>query len=615
MFLKNFELSETDRVRAKDAKVVIFGERDLEYYERLQHHVGSAAKYQFLAECMPGKPIRGLEIVVPAVRTRMGGHDCYTFSIAPEYLLKIAFVSHRGKGKASDVHTYQRMLNRGRLARIKEYIEDDGIFPTNIVINLEKGRATWDRSVQEENSTDLDVGILGWLHIRPAYKSAWIIDGQHRLYAYSGLEQAKSGKVAVLAFEGLPESQQAQLFIDINAKQKRVPQSLLQELFADLRWEADKVEERISAIISRAIQELDVDSGSPFYQRIQTSEDPKSLTRCISINSIFSSLEPAKEAFYIVTRKHDEVLEYGPLWTGSNEASTTRTACVLNGWFSFLSQQVSEWWAQGKGESGGLAMNDPVIAFIKVLRSVFSHLQKGKLRLVSLSDSELVDLIMPYGVAVGKYLASLGEEQRKSFRDKRGIQGQTWRRRQCEKAIRGAFQEFNPDGLDEYIENEKKQTTQKGREAIDQIEEMLQKAIIAELKRDCGPAEHEWWALGVPQKVRVRVSEQQELENHKRGGKENYFNLIDYRYIAAQNWNLFERLLGHGKGSKEKRLAWLDYVNEKRNLIMHASSGVVLPAEDMEKLQELAQWLRSQLHAPLAPGPNTDDETNAVSDS
>ena len=337
----------------------------------------------------------------------MGGHNCYAFSISPEYLLKIAFVSHRAKGKASDVQTYQRMLSRSRLTKIREYIEEDGIFPTNIVVNLEKGRATWDRSVQEENPADIDVGILGWLHIRPAYKSAWIIDGQHRLYAYSGLEQAKNAKVCVLAFEGLPESHQAQLFIDINAKQKRVPQSLLQELFADLRWEADKIEERISAVISRAIQELDADRDSPFFGRIQASEDPKSLTRCISMNSIFSSLEPAKEGFYIVTKKHDEVLEYGPLWAGNNEKSTRRTVLILNSWFQALSQPAMEWWEKGKGDGGGLAMNDPIIAFIRVLRGVFSFLQKGKLRLVSMSDNEVADLIKPYGAALGSYLGSM----------------------------------------------------------------------------------------------------------------------------------------------------------------------------------------------------------------
>ena len=58
----------------------------------------------------------------------MGGHNCFTFSISPDYLLKVSYVSHRSKGKASDVNTYQRMLTKARLNKIRDYINDDGIF-------------------------------------------------------------------------------------------------------------------------------------------------------------------------------------------------------------------------------------------------------------------------------------------------------------------------------------------------------------------------------------------------------------------------------------------------------------------------------------------------------
>jgi DGQHR domain-containing protein len=186
---------------------------------------------------LPGKEIAGLSIKIPAIKTKMGGYNCYTFSISPEYLLKISYVSHRSKGKASDIDTYQRMLKKSRLSKIKDYISDDGIFPTNIVLNFERGRLTFQKIKQvSEVSDDIDVGILGWLDIKPAYKSAWIIDGQHRLFAYSGHEKALKSKLTVLAFEGLKPSKQAELFIDINAKQKSVKQSLLQELYAELNW-------------------------------------------------------------------------------------------------------------------------------------------------------------------------------------------------------------------------------------------------------------------------------------------------------------------------------------------------------------------------------------------
>ncbi len=81
----------------------------------------------------------------------MGGTHCYTFSISPEYLLKISVRFPSSKGKASDVDTYQRMLRNPRLNAIREYIRDDGIFPTNIVANIgDKKQLQFDRIHQDK---------------------------------------------------------------------------------------------------------------------------------------------------------------------------------------------------------------------------------------------------------------------------------------------------------------------------------------------------------------------------------------------------------------------------------------------------------------------------------
>jgi DGQHR domain-containing protein len=223
-------------------------------------------------------------------------------------LLKIAYVSHRAKGKASDVNTYQRMLNKGRLGKIRQYIEEDGIFPTNIVLNLDKSKLLFQRSSQDDDSSS-ENGVAGWLDVRATYKCAWIIDGQHRLFAYSGHPKAPKSRVAVLAFEGLPPSEQARLFIDINAKQKSVKQSLLQELYAELHWDAEDPTIRIRAIVSKAVQELDSDPTSPLFSRIQTADSSKSESRCISLTSLYSAIE--KTEFHIARVKQQHILEYG----------------------------------------------------------------------------------------------------------------------------------------------------------------------------------------------------------------------------------------------------------------------------------------------------------------
>ena len=133
----------------------------------------------------------------------------------------------------------------------------------------------------------------------------------------------------MLAFEGLAPSKQAQLFIDINAKQKHVKQSLLLELYAELHWDSDKIAERVSAVISKAVQELGAEKKSPLYGRIQTADDSKSEIRCISITGLFGVLE--RSDLFIARLKGDDVLEYGPLWAGSNEKTFKRTVQVFEG--------------------------------------------------------------------------------------------------------------------------------------------------------------------------------------------------------------------------------------------------------------------------------------------
>lgn len=592
MFTSNIDLSENDKKRAEEANIVLFNERDLKYYETLVSHLGPAARYQFLADLLPGKVIPGLSIKIPAIRSKIGRYTCYTFAIAPEYLLKIAYVSHRSKGDPSDVSTYQRMISKSRLNKIRSYLNDNGIFPTNIVVDLEKQPA-FDKMQQETNQ---DGTIMGWLNLRAAYKSAWIIDGQHRLYAYSGHPKAEKARLSVLAFEKLPGSTQADLFININHEQKSVKQSLLQELYANLHWNAKNPEDRISAIVSRVVQSLGADNTSPFFHRILTADDKKDETRCISFNSIFHALD--KPDFFITTIKKGEVLEFGPLWAGDNsDATEERARRVLNSWFRIIRDASPEWWNAGSGEGGGIAMNDGVTVCINVLRSVFQHLDASGEKLVKLDDEDLIARIRKYAVALAEYLSSLTYEERRIFREGRGVQGQTKNTRRCQLGMNGRVPSFNPHGLDIFIETERAETNTRAWAIVEHVEKVLQEIVVEMLQKAYDADDMQWWFRGVPKSIRVKVTQRQQEDDNSRGGVERYFDLIDYRDIVSQQWQLFGPILGYGKAnvSKDKRTAWIVDVNEARKIVAHASSGRSVSLEELSQLQEYNKWLDEQV--------------------
>src|SRR5579883_798862 len=138
VFACNISINETDKKFAKAKNIALFDENDLLYYEELVKHLGTAAKYQFLADIFDDTDVPALNIEVPAIRLKIGKITYYSFAAHPEYLLKISYVAHRMRGKKADEQAYQRLVERQRLNEMKDYIDEPAIFPTNIVINLKK---------------------------------------------------------------------------------------------------------------------------------------------------------------------------------------------------------------------------------------------------------------------------------------------------------------------------------------------------------------------------------------------------------------------------------------------------------------------------------------------
>jgi DNA sulfur modification protein DndB len=127
MSLSDTILSANGKERARQGKVVLIDGIDLKYHQALGSHIGLAAKHQLHADMALGEPILALTIRLPAIRAKIADFDCCTFSISLEYLFKASYVSHRSKGRTSDAPTYQRMLDKTRLMRIRECVSADGI--------------------------------------------------------------------------------------------------------------------------------------------------------------------------------------------------------------------------------------------------------------------------------------------------------------------------------------------------------------------------------------------------------------------------------------------------------------------------------------------------------
>jgi hypothetical protein len=187
------------------------------------------------------------------------------------------------------------------------------------------------------------------------------------------------------------------------------------------------------------------------------------------------------------------------------------------------------------------------------------------------------------------------ESQRKAFRDLRGVAGVIYRTKQCQQGIHNKIPEFSPEGLDEWISLQKQQTNKNAKDLIDKIEIVLQNFVLEEIKRELGGDDDVWWYEGIPNPIRTKVTMRMEEDKNKRGGKEYYFDLIDYKKVIEDNWEIFENILGFGKGGKNKKTEWLDFINETRKIVAHASSGKTVKLEDYMKIEEYHHWLKEQI--------------------
>jgi DGQHR domain-containing protein len=140
-----------------------------------------------------------------------GRHKFYSLAMPSEILAECSFVLTRGEDREAG---FQRYLSKERAQEIASYIDSGlGTIPSAVILSAQP------ECNYEYNSKNRTVSFD---KIENAFM---IIDGQHRVYGFS---LAKSTlRVPVIIYSDLDRSEEAQLFIDINGKQKQVPPELL----------------------------------------------------------------------------------------------------------------------------------------------------------------------------------------------------------------------------------------------------------------------------------------------------------------------------------------------------------------------------------------------------
>lgn len=568
---RNIVIAENDKKRAAHENIQIVGDRDLRYYEEIAKNIGRAAKYQFLAEFLAGVKVRNLEDqVVPAIRAKIGGHQAYYFLVSPDRLLPIAFVNHRSLRDPSGYPSYQRLIKRSRLKQIAGFLDGGGYFPNSILVNFKK-RVRFDiKQGYDERHIH-----FGDLYLPDAYKTAWIIDGQHRLYGFAEAERRKSNSIAVVAFENIPRQEEAELFATVNGKQAKVSRTILDELEGDLKFESDDFKERCGAIAARSLMWLDAENGGPFGDRMKTPETEESDTVCLTI----SELKKAIVQSGLIGRpgSKDRVAQPGCLSRSKSEDTLEALSDLLSQYFDAVrTANVDRWEA---GRPGHICMNIGVAGYVRLLAALIDLMSAQTHQSASdLDAGELVEQIAPYLEPVLVFVAEASDgEFEGRFKPIFGSGGPPRYFYELAALVHAKFPAFNPAGFSDY---QKTKSTEETRLADTQARRVVDKVhqhVVAVLQDNYGP---NGFAKAVPQKdIKVKCFErQQDAKADEQLPIESYLDLVDLKKIVehSQNWKLFESTLSIPVASDRKGLAkyvsWFDRLNDIRKIMAHPTN-------------------------------------------
>lgn len=606
---RNVEVRKADRERADQLGVPILTDADIEYFYKLLAILKTATRYQFLARYLRGEKVEGLRTKVPATKGRVGKTTFYSFLISPHELLRIAYISHKGKRSNDDLDTYQRMVKPTRLKSIGEYLDNGGTFPTNIVINIKLDGLNFEGKETHGNTTS------GMLDLPGQYGCAWVIDGQHRLYgyAYAGRDAGSdSSVISVLAYENLPVREEIAMFVDINTKQVKVQRNLVNEIISSLNIEDDDPRKRLDAMCARIVLRLDQEKSSPLQDRILTVGQTKGNIQCLTLTSLADGIDGNNllgTVHKAGAKKGSGTLQPGPLGTPSVDPSEMmdKATNALAGYFRLFSDGVPEQWALGDAKGGYLFTNLGLRALLVLLRKLIVFVERDGTRVLNLDGSDLVDAVKPYAAHVVSYFRDASAEDIHRFRSRgSSLASVDQNALQMMAIIAEAEPSFDPPEVKEYLAKQDVEGTRQARLMIDDINVIVFEDVIGTLKDKYGHSGEKWWIEGVPKSVR---NDADRRFNDGDGSLERwrYLMFIDYSSIVqhGDNWESFkDRYNFYGQGNKASQVRWIFKINSSRQITHHAEKGPLSP-EQVDYVRRVYELVKTHIRDKVSIPPKS----------
>lgn len=202
-----------------------------------------------------------------------GTHRFFTLTMPSDVLAETCTVDMRAE---KPILGFQRRLDQRRAREIAAYIDSGfGTIPGSIVL-----------SAQPEAELSY-VRTKRTLSFKKHPRAFLILDGQHRVYGFH-LAKTKRLRVPVVIYNGLPKAEEVRLFMDINTKQRPVPNELLLEIKRLAETETDE-----EAILRDVFDLFDQQPDSPLFGLMSPSEKRQNRISRVTFNAALKAVYSA----------------------------------------------------------------------------------------------------------------------------------------------------------------------------------------------------------------------------------------------------------------------------------------------------------------------------------
>lgn len=321
--------------------------------------------------------------------------------------------------------------------------------------------------------------------------------------------------------------------------------------------------------------------------------------KCV-ISSQAIQLALQKCSFFSTFAKNNTIATNGSFDVGDNQATIDRFYPFLEGCFKTVKNECETEWSLG--EQGILTINRGIQGIIRIINDVVNLLiAQNKLFPLTQDIDDIINEVEYYMSPLLNHINKLTEEQRIELKSFYGGGAENKYLHYFQKVIHDSLTDFNPEGLEEYIENTTKEYNATSKEYIYAIEEKLKDVIAESLQEYYGD---KWLIKGLP-KTTYKEAEKaasdknyELLSNDEESDIEPWdcISLSDCKDIVvySRNWSeIFESIITRPEdlilSTKEQKTEWINTISKEQNKLSKSTYSV--PKSSFELISNIYAWL------------------------